>query len=129
LDQALIALFVGAMEANDRTSADEAARAQHLIWSMRRFRRRSGETVGRLIEDMRRRAGGSDAALLVDRAAAAIPRQHRASAMAVVADLLLADGRLDAKERRFLDRVGATLTLDPTRRRQIVDVMLLKNRL
>jgi hypothetical protein len=49
LDEALIALFIGAMNANDHVAREELARAHHLIWSTKRFRRKSGETVGRLI--------------------------------------------------------------------------------
>jgi hypothetical protein len=32
-DEALIALFVGAMNANDHVAREELARAHHLIWS------------------------------------------------------------------------------------------------
>ena len=42
------------MNANDHMAREELARAHHLIWSTRRFRRKSGETVGRLIERMKR---------------------------------------------------------------------------
>ena len=129
-DQALIALFIGAMEANDRTSAEEAARAHHLIWSTHQFRRRSGEAVGRLIEETRRRtADTTDRAPLMDRAARAIPRRQRLPAFAVLADLLLADGRLDRREAQFLRTVGAALGLERRTQRSVVDVVLLKNRL
>lgn len=47
LDEAFIALLIGAMDANGRVSRDELARAHHLIWSMKRYRRKSGEHVGR----------------------------------------------------------------------------------
>jgi hypothetical protein len=39
---ALIALFIGAMNANDHVAPDEAARVHNLIWSARRFRRKQG---------------------------------------------------------------------------------------
>jgi len=52
-DDAFIALLIGAMDASGHVSAEEAARAHDIIWSMRRFRHRSGETVGRKIERMR----------------------------------------------------------------------------
>ena len=73
LDEALIALFIGAMNANDHVAADEASRAHHLIWSTRRFRRKSGETVGRLIEQMREFVATSHARVVVQRATKAIP--------------------------------------------------------
>ena len=54
LDEALIALFIGAIDANRHVEREELARAHHLIWSTRRLRRKSGETVGRLIDRMKR---------------------------------------------------------------------------
>jgi len=129
LDEALIALFIGAMNANDHVAADEAARAHHLIWSTRRFRRKSGETVGRLIEQMRDFVATTDARVVVDRATKAIPARLRSSAFAVLVDLLLADGKLEGKERRFLREVGSDLKLKPETVQQILDVVVLKNQL
>jgi hypothetical protein len=54
LDEALIALFVGTMDANRHVAREELARAHHLIWSTKRFRRKSGEAVGRVIDRMKR---------------------------------------------------------------------------
>lgn len=129
LDEALIALFIGGMNANDHVAPDEAARAHHLIWSTRRFRRKSGETVGRLIEDMRSFVGESDARVVVTRAAKAIPARLCSSAFAVLVDLLLADGKLEGKERRFLRELGSDLKLKPETVQQILDVVVVKNQL
>jgi tellurite resistance protein len=129
LDEALMTLFIGAMNANGHVSPEEGARAHHLIWSTRRFRRRSGEAVGSLIERVRARFEVEDATALEEAAARAIPRALRASAFAVVADLLLADGRIDAGERRYLQRLAADLKIVPRTSRTIVDTMLLKNTL
>lgn len=129
LDEALIALFIGAMNANDHVAADEAARAHHLIWSTRRFRRKSGETVGKLIEDMRNLVGNSDPRVVVERAARAIPARIRVPAFSVVVDLLLADGKLEGKERRFLRELGSSLKLKPETVTQILDVVVIKNQL
>jgi hypothetical protein len=51
VDQVFIALLIGAMDANQHVSPEEAARAHHIIWSMKRFRHKSGETVGQLIDE------------------------------------------------------------------------------
>lgn len=129
LDQALIALCIGAMNANDHVAPSEAARAHHLIWSTRRFRRKSGETVGSLIEDMRALVEDSDPHVVVERAARAIPARLRPPAFALLADLLLADGTLEPRERRFLRDLGAALKLHPEQAARIVEVVVLKNRL
>jgi tellurite resistance protein len=129
LDEALIALFIGGMNANDHVAPDEAARAHHLIWSTRRFRRKSGETVGRLIEDMRNVVGESDPRVVITRAAKVIPARLRSSAFAVLVDLLLADGKLEGKERRFLRELGSDLELKPETAEQILDILVVKNQL
>ncbi|MCC7010468.1 MAG: TerB family tellurite resistance protein [Acidobacteria bacterium] len=129
LDEALIALFIGAMNANDHVAPDEAARAQHLIWSTRRFRRKSGDAVGKLTQEMRRLIEDSDAKAVITRAARAVPAKLRPSAFALVADLLLADGELEGRERRFLVGLGGELKLDQAAARRIIDVIVLKNQL
>jgi tellurite resistance protein len=128
-DRALIALFIGAMDANGHVSPHQASRAHHLIWSTRRFRRRSGDAMGRLIESVRAEFSRRDHAEVVAAATTRIPARLRRPAFAVVADLLLNDGRIDPQERRFLQRLGADLRLTPEVVRQVLAVMLLKNSL
>jgi hypothetical protein len=65
------------MEASGHVSAEEAARTHNLIWSMRRFRHKSGEAVGRQIEEMRRLVGRQSADTVVAAAARAIPARLR----------------------------------------------------
>lgn len=129
LDEGLITLFIEAMNANEHVAPDEAARAHHLIWSTRRFRRKSGDTVGKLIQDMRGIVDGSDASTMIARATKAVPARLRSSTFAVIADLLLADGKLEGPERRFLERLRSELKLDQDAAQRIVDVILVKNRL
>ena len=129
LDEALIAIFIGAMDANGHVAREELARAHHLIWSTRRFRRKSGETVGRLIERMKRLLEDQEAKVVMDVAAKTIPARLRPSAFAIVADLLLADGKIDPPERRFLQRLAANFGIDTRMAAQAIDVMLVKNHL
>lgn len=126
-DEAFIALFIAAMHANDHMSAAEGARAHHLIWSMKRFRRKSGETVGRGIERMRQFVSEHGSVTVIAAAARAIPARLRLPAFALTADLLLADGTIEPTERRFLDELAADLRLDIGAARQIVGAMLVKN--
>jgi hypothetical protein len=127
VDEALIALLIGAMDANEHVSAEEAARAHNIIWSMKRFRRRSGESVGRLIADMRTRIDTHGPSPIIAAAARAIPAKLRLPAFAVCADLLLVDGKLEAAERRFLTRLGKDLAVETTMLGSILEVMRIKN--
>jgi tellurite resistance protein len=129
VDQALIALFIGAMNANKDVARDELARVHHLIWSTRRFRRKSGETVRRLIDRMKRLLEDEDAATVMQRAARVVPAKLRPPVFAVVADLLLADGRIDARERRFLRQLAVDFHMPIRVATNVVDALLVKNRL
>ena len=129
VDESLIALFIGAMDANGHVAPGELERAHHLIWSTRRFRQRDGDEVNRVISAMRERIQSSDAQTVLGVAVRALPARLREPAFAVLADLLLADGRLDVEERSFLRRVGTDLQIAAATQRRIVDVVLLKNQL
>jgi tellurite resistance protein len=115
------------MEANGHVSAEEAARAHHVMWSMKRFRYKSGDTVGRLIDRMRTRLEESGALPLVAAAVRAIPARLRPAAFALASDLVLADGRIERAERQFLRQLADSLGLDAITRDVVLDAMLVKN--
>ena len=126
-DQALVALLIGATEANQHTSPAEAARAQHIVLSTRSLRRKGGGAGGGVIAQMKAMVEAHGALAVVTAACRALPRRARAAAFAVVADLVLVDGRIDAAERDFLHGVSTDMGLDPDRAAAIVEVMRLKN--
>src|SRR5688500_2478806 len=101
------------MDASGHVSAEEAARAHHIIWSMRRFRHRSGETVGRKIERVRTLIERHGSSRIIEASATNIPSRLQGAAFAVATDLVLVDGRLERSERRFLERFAAHLRLRP----------------
>jgi tellurite resistance protein len=127
VDEALIALLIGAMNANDHVSPEEGARAHHIIWSMRRFRRKPGATIDRGIGRMQALIEEHGAPDVLAAAARALPVRMRESAFAVAADLVLADGKLEAPERHFLLTLGMNLDLDGGSARNILDVIVIKN--
>lgn len=127
VDEAIIALVVAAMDASGHVSPEEGARAHHLVWSMRRFRSKAPDAVGRRIERVKSLIEDHGAQAVIERAARAIPPRLRAATFAVAADLVLADARMERLERRFLDRLASDLRLDRDEAGDIVDVMLVKN--
>jgi tellurite resistance protein len=127
VDDAFIAILIGAMDANRHVSREEAARAHHIIWSMKRFRRKSGERVNRIIETMRTLIETDGPMAVIAAATQVIPDRLRAAAFAVSADLVLADGKIEPAERRFLERLARELRLDRRTRDGLVRAMLVKN--
>lgn len=129
VDQAIIAVLIGSMLANDHVAPDESERAHHITWSMRRFRRRSGEAVGRLIENVRQRIATDGVGPVVQEAARVLPSAMRAPVLAVAADLVLVDGRLQRQERQFLSELARQLKVPPALSLQILKVISVKNAL
>jgi len=126
-DVALIALLIAATDASGHTSAEEEARAYHIIWSMRRFRSRSGDAVRRRIARVQGLIKERGASSVIEAAARQIPARLRRAAFAVAADLVLVDGRLQRSEERFLGRLAADLGLDRETATRILDVIRIKN--
>lgn len=123
----MIAVLIAAMDANQHVSPEEAARAHHIIWSMRRFRDRPGETVNPLIDDVRERLEQDGASAVLQEAARAIPARLRPAAFAVAVDLMLADTRLERAERQFVRHLATALKVSRPLAQDILRVMRIKN--
>src|SRR5690606_32273021 len=108
-------------------SPEESERAHHVTWSMRRFRRRSGDTVARLIGRVRERIVAEGPAAVVQQASKVIPASLRPSVLAVAADLVLVDGTLQRQERQFLSELSRQLKIAPALSLQILKVIAIKN--
>jgi hypothetical protein len=76
----------------------------------------------RLLEDQ-------EPAAVLEAAARGIPAKLRPPAFAIVADLLLADGKIDRRERKFLRRLAVDFNIRAGVASQIIEAMLVKNHL
>jgi len=126
-DDAFIALLIAAMAASGHVSAEEAARAHHIIWSTRRFRHRSGEAVGRKIARMREFIKHQGDSSVVRLATRRLTVRLRRAVFAVAADIVLVDGRMERAEGRYLRELAAGLGIEAATAKAIVNVMRIKN--
>ena len=85
--------------------------------------------MGRIIERMKRLVEEQEATVVMEAAARAITGKLRPSAFAIVADLLLADGKIDARERKFLRHLAAHFNIRARVANHVVEAMLIKNHL
>ena len=67
--------------------------------------------------------------VVLEAAAKVIPAKLRPSAFAIVADLLLADGKIDARERKFLQRLAVNFNIRARVASHVIEAMLVKNHL
>jgi hypothetical protein len=126
-DQAVVAVLIAAMDANQHVSPEEAWRAHHIIWSMRRFRNRPGEQVDRLIDVVRSRMEKEGTPAILREAARTLPARTRPAAFAVAVDLMLADTRLEAAEKRFVRQLAAELKIQPGVADALLRALVIKN--
>ena len=126
-DDAYIAVLLAAMDASGHTSADEAERAHHIIWSTRRFRDREGAEIDERIERVRALLAEQGTDSVLRASARALPDRLRAAVFAVAADLVLVDGRLERLESEFLRHLAGALDLDADTADRILDVIRIKN--
>jgi hypothetical protein len=108
VDQAVIAVLIAAMDANQHVSREEAWRAHHLIWSMRRFRNQPGEKIDRLIETVRDRIETLGTPAVLQAAARTLPARLRS-------------------ETDFVARLTTALKVPARLAGEIVHVLLIKN--
>jgi hypothetical protein len=127
VDQAIIAVLIAAMDANEHVSREEAWRAHHIVWAMRRFRDQPGEKVDRLIDTVRARMIERGKEAVLQEAARALPTRLRPSAFAVAVDLMLSDARLERAEKRFVKQLAVQLKIRPDLADDIVRAMVIKN--
>jgi hypothetical protein len=67
--------------------------------------------------------------VVLEAAAKVIPAKLRPSAFAIVADLLLADGKIDARERKFLRRLAVDFKIRTGVASHVIEAMIVKNHL
>ena len=106
-NEAFIALLVAAIETNDHASAEEAARAEHVVQDVPRLRRLSRMARGRIIEEMKAAVRDHGAAAVMAAAAAHLPPALHRQAVNALADVMSTHG---------LDRTESAALLDVARR-------------
>jgi len=127
VDQAVIAVLIAAMDANQHVSREEAWRAHHLIWSMRRFRNQPGEKVDRLTDTVRARMETLGKPAVLQAAARTLPAQLRQPVFAAAIDLMLVDTRLERSEKDFVAELATALKVPSKLAGEILRVLLIKN--
>jgi len=125
---ALAAILVASVTVDGSIGTEESSRLQNIMATSRLLR----PAV----------AGGSDLALeqainllndhgvgeVLKACTEAIPPELRATAFALATDLVLADGRVESREKFYIDALQTALGLDDATAIKIVEVMLIKNR-
>jgi uncharacterized tellurite resistance protein B-like protein len=124
---AIAAILVAAAAADGRLNEEEAVRMSGILSTTRVLRQAGNGSMQGLAE--RAIALLTDYGLPAELTACAkaIPADLRPTTFALATDLVLADGRIDDREKTFIDELQAVLDVDDATALKIVDVLLIKN--
>lgn len=125
--EAFVCLLLASARSNGSVSPHEANQIEHVVAAMKLFRGSSHEMRQGMFTHAAERINEQGIEDVVRAAAAMIPTELRATAFALVVDLMLSDGRLMSSEPEFADELRGLLKLDLATTAKIVDVLTIKN--
>ena len=125
---AMVTIMVASVWADGERTVEESARLTDLLSTSRLLRQSARESnqerVARATELLSR--FGRQAAL--DACANAVPPDLRATAFANAVDVVFADGRVEEREKAYIDQLQAVLGIDDALAMKIVEVLAIKSR-
>jgi len=124
--EALAAILGAAARVDGSVLPCESERLEHTLSALPMFRGQSEQARHAMIERALSEPAGDDESLMHD-ATAALPSELRGTAFAIGIDVLLADGRLHASERRFVEQMRRLLHVRRSFARQVLGVLGTKN--
>jgi tellurite resistance protein len=127
LSEAFVALLIAGARADGSVSVQEANGIEHVIAGMKVFRGSRPEALQPMIAKIVERIEDHGGDVVVRTAAAAIPKELRATAFAVVFDVMLSDGSAKLNEKHFASELQSLLDIDDDTAARIMDVIRTKN--
>lgn len=125
--EAMVAVMVASMRADEVESVEETTRLTTALSTSRLFRLALGgksdvmTRITALFSQHGRKA-------VLDACACSIAPDMRPTAFANAVDLIFADGRVDEREKRYIDELQAALGIDDALAVKIVEVLAIKSR-
>lgn len=117
-----------AVAADGVITEEEAAGLGTSLSRMNLYSGMSNRDVNKIFEKLLKVLRAQGAENLMSLSAAAVTKDLRPTAFAVATDLLMADGTVDAKEKRYLEQIQKSLDVSDDLAVKIVEVIGIKNR-
>jgi uncharacterized tellurite resistance protein B-like protein len=128
LPEAVAAVLVAAVSADGRFGVEEANRLNNILSTSRLFEQAVQAHDVEVVERALNLLTDHGVAPVLSACGAVIAPELRPTVFAIAADLVLADGRIDGREKAFIDQLHAALGVDEQMAVKIVEVLLIKNR-
>jgi hypothetical protein len=125
---AMAAILITSVSVDGVLGVDESSRIQHVMSTSRLSKTASGTegagSVERAVTLLQEH--GLDSVLAA--CGEALPPELHATAFAIAVDVVLCDGRIETREKAYIDRLQAALDVDDGTALKIVEVLIIKNR-
>jgi uncharacterized tellurite resistance protein B-like protein len=122
-EQAIVAILLLSVSADGKIAEQEVSLLNHLFASFKTLKLSS---IDYLIEQVLNKGNGE---ALLEAACKTIPTKLKEPIFAVAVDIILSDNYIHSKEIDFLDQLAEYLGIPNEKASNIIDVLVLKNRL
>lgn len=121
-------IALAAVAADGVITPDEVRTLSSSLSRTRLFKDLNERQIGAAFEKVVKIAKNQGVEKLLQQSSQAVPKDLRPTAFAIAADLLFADGSVDASERKYLESIHHSLGVPDDLAVKIVDVMAIKNK-
>ncbi len=126
--EGMAAIAIVAVAADGEIGEDEINRVVIDLATLRAFRRYDTRDLSNVLNKVAGLVKRRGAGPVLTAANSVLRKEEKESAFFVAADLVLADGTVEAEEKKFLEELQTTLSIDDATALKIVEVCSIKNR-
>ena len=123
--EAWLGIMHSCMAADGDVSEAEISRMANLIVYKQQFKLQDFKTQYSAVLNMHKRVGGK---AMIDACAPHVSADYRETLLAIVCELILADGVIDKEEKELAEYITEKLGISAENAMKIVEVMLIKNK-
>ncbi|MBI2497147.1 MAG: tellurite resistance TerB family protein [Opitutae bacterium] len=128
VEEAFAAVLLVAVAADGHVSDEEKREFAAIVNRVQLYRAMNGDQFSAMMDKLHglHRREGSER--LIERAAQSLPSELRETVFALAADLVLADGSVEADEKTLLELLQSRLGIGDGLALRVVEVLAIKNR-
>lgn len=126
--EAFAAVAVTTVASDGNISPEEIQRTVINLSTIQLFRKYDLRDMSNTLNKMAGLLSRRGPAPIIEAVKATLSQEHLETAFFVAADLALADGIVEAEEKKFLEELQRNFQIDEATALKIVDVVLIKNR-
>ena len=127
-EEAYIAIMFCAVKADEMVTREEIHSLEYIVTRFKGFVAITPTHFQNLVDQFLKIVDQEGLDTLIAAAKSALENNLKESAFVNAMEIIMADGIVDSKEKKFLEKLQAALGVSDERVKQIVDILAVKNR-